>query len=149
MLLPTTKSFVAFTASYLRRDGPTFFSNHDIGRSTRRYGITLRKYHKAQLRAMLLMTLRGTPFTKGATATAHPCTGPMPGLAPRSLSNEKLLVILNFGFAKKEVQLSDYGVDFEILYSTHSKDNVTIDEKFTLKSHEGIVLYSPATNANN
>jgi len=41
-----------------------FFSNHDVGRSTKRFGFgfTLFKYHKVKLRALLLMTLKGTPF---------------------------------------------------------------------------------------
>jgi alpha-glucosidase len=39
-----------------------FFSNHDVGRSTKRFGFTLFKYQKAKLRALLLMTLKGTPF---------------------------------------------------------------------------------------
>jgi alpha-glucosidase len=39
-----------------------FFSNHDVGRSTKRFGFTFFKYQKAKLRALLLMTLKGTPF---------------------------------------------------------------------------------------
>jgi alpha-glucosidase len=39
-----------------------FFSNHDVGRSTKRFGFALFKYQKAKLRALLLMTLKGTPF---------------------------------------------------------------------------------------
>ena len=39
-----------------------FFSNHDIGRSIKRFPFAFHKYEKAKLRALLLMTLKGTPF---------------------------------------------------------------------------------------
>ncbi|MDR3002561.1 MAG: alpha-glucosidase [Fibromonadaceae bacterium] len=42
---------------------PCFFlSNHDVGRSTKRFGLTFFKYQKAKLHALLLLTLKGTPF---------------------------------------------------------------------------------------
>ena len=42
---------------------PCFFlSNHDIGRSLNRLGWTFYKYEKAKLHAILLLTLKGTPF---------------------------------------------------------------------------------------
>ncbi|MDR1683375.1 MAG: hypothetical protein LBS25_08330 [Candidatus Symbiothrix sp.] len=39
-----------------------FLSNHDVGRCTKRFGFELYKYAKAKLRAVMLLTLRGTPF---------------------------------------------------------------------------------------
>ena len=42
---------------------PCFFlSNHDIGRSLNRMGWTFNRYEKAKLHAILLLTLKGTPF---------------------------------------------------------------------------------------
>jgi alpha-glucosidase len=42
---------------------PCFFlSNHDIGRSIKRFFWEFSKYEKAKLHAVLLLTLRGTPF---------------------------------------------------------------------------------------
>ncbi len=42
---------------------PCFFlSNHDIGRSVKRVSPVFHKYDKAKLHALLLLTLRGTPF---------------------------------------------------------------------------------------
>ena len=46
-----------------REGWPCFFlSNHDVGRSTKRFGIVFFKYQKAKLHALLLLTLKGTPF---------------------------------------------------------------------------------------
>lgn len=39
-----------------------FLSNHDVGRSVNRLKFTVHKYKKARLQALLLLTLRGTPF---------------------------------------------------------------------------------------
>ncbi len=48
----------------LPKDGwPCFvFSNHDLGRSTNRWMFSFHKIEKAKVRAMLLLTLKGTPF---------------------------------------------------------------------------------------
>ena len=39
-----------------------FFSNHDVGRSVKRRNFICNKYKKAKLHALLLLTLKGTPF---------------------------------------------------------------------------------------
>lgn len=48
----------------LPKDGwPCFvFSNHDLGRSTNRWMFSIYKQERAKIRAMLLLTLKGTPF---------------------------------------------------------------------------------------